>query len=952
MTDPDTQRALFDRAMERPEAERDSFIRAQAGDDRGLAERVLLMFTDADAATIPPVAGPAEVRAKAPDRIGPYRVLGVLGEGGMGVVYRAEQDNPKREVALKLVRAGFTSERHLHRFELEAEVLGRLTHPGIAQIYEAGIDPATGTPFFAMELVDGVELNSHALGHRLSVRDRLALFVRICHAVQHAHAKGVIHRDLKPSNILVTDSQSSTSTLHAGPQPKVLDFGVARLTDSDAEAATLLTDAGQLVGTVPYMSPEQVTGDLESMDTRSDIYSLGVVLYELLSGRLPYDLTGKPIHEAARVITDTSAARLSSIDSHLKGDIETIVGKALEKDRDRRYQSASDFAADIERFLSNHPISARPPSAAYQLRMFTRRNRVLVSGVAATFVVLVAGILATTAFAVVADQRRVRAETAETAERERSAQLVLAVDRAESAEAEERDRAAQLELVASFQAKQLSEIDTVMMGVQLRQSLLAAVPEGRKDQFAQELAGINFTGIALGTLETNIFERAISTIDEQFADQPVVQAQLLQSVAGTVRELGLFELATDPQERAVAIRREHLGNDHPDTLGSINAMGKLLHQKGLYPQAEPFIREALDAQRRTLGDTHPDTLDSISALGDVLLYQFKVADAEAYVLEALAGYRETIGDDHTETIDAISSMGGLRFMLGKFDEAEMYFTEALEISTRAFGESHPATLNAQNNLGSLFKVQGKHDQAERYAMKSLEGTRLAYGNNHIATLSAVFGLGEILREQGKLTRAEACYREALAGQRQVLGDTHPTTLSTINSMGLLLQRQGDLAGAERFMRESMIGHQRTFGDDNLKTLVVLGNLCSLLHDLGKLEESESIGGEAVRRARASLPEGQWNIGTLLAYHARTLAKMGRFAQSESESLESHTILLATLGAEHIRTTQAVDQIVALYSAWDAAEPGTGHDDQAEQWGARLESPGTEPATEGTASPGG
>jgi non-specific serine/threonine protein kinase/serine/threonine-protein kinase len=310
--------------------------------------------------------------------MGRYRIVRLIGDGGMGAVYEAEQESPRRTVALKVIKPEFTSLELLRRFEQEAQALGRLQHPGIAQIYEAGAaDTGHGPqPYFAMEFIHGQSLREYADRHNLSARDRLGLLARVCDAVHHAHQRGLIHRDLKPDNILVDETG----------QPKVLDFGVARVTDGDMQA-TLYTGIGHLVGTLEYMSPEQVLGDPLALDTRSDVYALGVILYELLADRMPYTI-GKSVLEAARTIRETDPARLSSFNRSYRGDIETIVAKALEKDKTRRYSSAAELAADIRRYLNDEPIVARPPSASYQLQKFARRNKALVTG--AIVVLLVA----------------------------------------------------------------------------------------------------------------------------------------------------------------------------------------------------------------------------------------------------------------------------------------------------------------------------------------------------------------------------------------------------------------------------------------------------------------------------------------------------------------------------------------------------------------------------------
>ena len=413
---------LFDEALELGPAERSKFLDERcAADPEMRAEIERLLQHDSSAreresfleAPVTPVPAPADLQ---PGQLlaGRYTLRRILGRGGMGVVWLAEQENPRREVAVKLIRPDFASPQLLRRFELEAAVLGRLRHPGIAQIYEAGMfdDGYGGRPFFAMEYVDGPPLLDFINQRKPGARERLELFTLICDAVHHAHQKGVVHRDLKPGNILVIDESRSTIAPASNRQSsivKILDFGVARAIDSDLQVTTIQTGAGQLIGTLQYMSPEQVEGNADSIDTRSDVYGLGVILYQLLTGRLPYDLANCTIATAARVISDDEPAPLASIDRSLRGDIETILRKSLEKDPDRRYQSAAELAADITRHLNDEPIVARRATTAYQLRKFARRNKALVIGVMIAFAAVSAGAVAATIGMVRAERQAARA---------------------------------------------------------------------------------------------------------------------------------------------------------------------------------------------------------------------------------------------------------------------------------------------------------------------------------------------------------------------------------------------------------------------------------------------------------------------------------------------------------------------------------------------------------------
>src|SRR5262245_30576452 len=412
-------RELFDQATDLPAADRGAFLEAACAGDSALRAQVEALLArdsglpldgaEADFLKSPLVRPPSQApgqpsptaplaSAPLPPTIGRYRVVRVLGEGGMGTVYEAEQDNPRRTVALKVIRAGLTSDL-LKRFAREAQILGRLHDPGIAQVYEAGVAEG-GQPYFAMELIAGVPLERYAREQALDARGRLELVARVCDAVQHAHERGVIHRDLKPANILV---ESSGRT-------KVLDFGVARAADLGQTAGGGRTEAGQLIGTLNYMSPEQASGDPSAIDRRGDVYALGVLLYELLAHRQPYSLDGLALPEAVQLIREQEPSRLGSLDGRLRGDVETIVAKALEKDTARRYASAGELAADIRRHLSHEPIRARPTSALYQLRKFARRHRALVAAVLGIGLALGAGTVVSVLYAVRAGQNASAAE--------------------------------------------------------------------------------------------------------------------------------------------------------------------------------------------------------------------------------------------------------------------------------------------------------------------------------------------------------------------------------------------------------------------------------------------------------------------------------------------------------------------------------------------------------------
>jgi len=538
-------------------------------------------------------------------KIGRYTIKRVIASGGMGTVYEAVQERPRRSVAVKTMSHSVTSPSALRRFEYEAQLLARLRHPCIAQIYEAGTHDEEGTtvPFFAMEYIPNARpITEYAEAKKMSSRERLELFAKVCDAIHHGHQKGIIHRDLKPMNILVDSSG----------QPRIIDFGVARAIDSDMAGATQQTNVGQLVGTVQYMSPEQCDADPNDIDTRSDIYALGMVLYEMLCGSLPYDVSTVSICEAARLIREADPEKLRLKDPSLRGEVETIVFKALAKDRDLRYQSAFGLAQDIRRYLAGEAIAARPPSFAYQVQVFARRNKTLIAAVAAVFVVLVAGIVVSRSMYNTAQIERLRAE-------------------AES-------------------IKALRTLDFL-------QHMLWTADPNKEGPEVRLVDLLNRYSAILPVLE----------------DEPEVEAAVRTTLGLGYQEMGLFDEAEPHLTRALALREELLGAEDPETLSSMYHLAGLYHDQRQLDKVEPLTLRAYKLRQQVLGETHPDTLDSMSELAWLRQDQGRYAEAEQLKRQVVKIRRDLFGKDDPETQDAVADLAHTLIVQGNLSEAGRLF---------------------------------------------------------------------------------------------------------------------------------------------------------------------------------------------------------------------------------------------------------------------------------------
>ena len=875
--------------------------------------------------------------------VGRYRLLQLIGEGGFGSVFMAEQREPvHRRVAVKIIKLGMDTKQVIARFEAERQALAMMDHPNIAHVLDAGATEA-GRPYFVMELVRGEPITEFCDRETLSIRHRLDLFRQVCSAVQHAHQKGIIHRDLKPSNILVGE-------IDGRPTPKIIDFGIAKATGGTGLVLTdktLFTDFRQFIGTPEYMSPEQAGKGAVDIDTRSDIYALGVLLYELVTGGPPFDpklLRSAAWEEMRRIIRedepDRPSTRLHSgedsrevaarrrteparLIGQVRGDLDWIVMKCLEKDRSRRYETANALAMDLGRHLAGEPVVAAPPSRAYRLRKFASRNRGSVAAGLAIALVLVLGTIGTSAGLVWA----LRAE-----------------DRAER-------RANELAQITEFQSEQLSGLDPAAMGLSIRDRLrenlrdLAkrrGLDEKGAEQLAAEydalVAGADFTGLSLQTVYEHIFEPAFVAIDRQFGEQPRVRASLLQTLATTLREAALLDRATAPQSEALRIRRCELGDDHPLTLHSINSMAALLSAQGKFDESEAYYEEAEERFRRVLGDEHARTISLRGDIGQLLAEQGRRDEAEAYYGEALVDSRRMLGEEHPHTITLVQNMGSLLYAIGRRDEAAPYYHEALEKYRRVLGEDHPWTLVSINNMADLLKSQGKGREAEALYREVLETRRRVLGERHPDTLASLLIVGMQLRAKGKLEEAEPYFREVLEKARRVLGDEHPNTLIAMNNMGKLLQDRGKLDEAQPYLSEALEKMRHVLGDEHPSTLHLIANMGYLLKTQGKLDQAEPLYREVLEIRRRVLGEEHPRTLRSINRVGTLLRKRGKFAEAEEMLVPAAAVADEKLPPDHRVGKYLTKSITELYDAWDEAEPGQGHDAKAAEWRARLRPP--------------
>jgi len=929
---------IFHDALDRPADERAHFVRDACGDDDALLQQVLtlleadkvdesLLRTDAGWAQRVTAAG-----SMTGQDVGPYRIGDEIGRGGMGMVYRAEREDLGTTVAVKVLRERFPSADRLRRFLVEQRVLGRLEHPGIARLLDAGATE-DGTPFFVMEFVEGTPLTAYCEENGLPVDERVDLFLQVCEAVRYAHRNLVVHRDLKPSNVLVTETAD-------GPVVKLLDFGIAKLLADDPSGDAPLTRTGERLLTPAYAAPEQV--DDRPISTATDVYALGVLLYELVAGRRPLEVTDVPLPEAVQRILHTtppppSEATASPLSdpARLRGDLDTICLTALRKDPARRYASVEGLHDDLRRFLTDRPISARPDTATYRARKFLRRNQPAALATAA--VALLVGVLITFYTVRLADER----------------------DRAEQ-------QAALSESVVAF--------------------LLETLDEGNPNAAGGDTLTIY-----------DIVDRA-ETRAAALDDEPLVQARVLDAV-GRVRLMhGRYHRADSLYRAGLALRRQTLGPAHPDLSASFSHLGEVWMLQGRYAEADSVLRrsdrllgtsEESDLQRaevlkllgsslmrqsklpaadslfnaalsiygrhlepaeRRVVDTHLDlgrtrlmngdydeaeasfqtALDGFTALfpeghtssaaaltnlATIARVRGRYGVADSLYGEGLAMMRDLVGDVHPSVAGILNNMGASAYRQGQFERAVQLFRETLEVRTALLGDANPEVASAHNNLAVVLSSLQRFDDADAHYRSAQRIRSEVLGPNHPHTITTLNNIGGLHEERGDLETAERIRRDVLKRYRAALGPEHPRVALALNNLGALLQKRGVAAEAESTLTAALDLRRRILEPTHDGIALVLENLGSLYEDEARWQDAEAVYREALTIRRTATPE---HVRTALAARdlGRALTEQGRYAEAEPFLMRGYADLRERRGPDDAATGTARSYLQTLYAAWN------------------------------------
>jgi serine/threonine protein kinase len=927
---------IFRAAIKLPVHERGAYLAQACGDNQALRQEVesLLQAHEADGsflAQVDSATGLTMMLALPTERvgsiIGPYKLLQQIGEGGMGTVFLAEQSQPvQRKVAFKIIKPGMDSRQVIARFEAERQALALMDHPNIAKVLDAGTTDG-GRPYFVMELVKGVPITKYCDERRLTPEERLKLFVAVCHAVQHAHQKGIIHRDLKPSNVMVC--------LYDGkPVPKVIDFGVAKATGQRLTERTLFTDLGQVVGTLEYMSPEQAELNQLDVDTRSDIYSLGVLLYELLTGTTPLErkrFEAVAFLEVLRLIREEEpqkpSTRLSTTEAlpsiaanrglepkklsgMVRGDLDWIAMKCLEKDRNRRYETANAFAEDLQRYLADEPVRACPPSAAYRFRKFARRNKAPLLVGLALLVLLVMGTVGTSiglASALRAKGEASKAAAAETRQRRR----------AET----ERDKALTAEIKAvkeKNRANDATEVANSIVDFLHHDLLMQANPE--ESARAKKV-----------TVE-EVLDRAAARVAEKFKNRPNYEAGNRMAIGTAYRQLGNYPAARQQFELAYEYFRRASGEENRNALLAKAELGSIYWIQGQTQKAESFLVEVIEMRRRVMGEEHSATLQAMNNLGLIYRDRRELDRAEALFAKTLEASRRALGEEHPTTLACTNNLADIYLSKGQVVKAMPLLVKTLEANRRIHGDEHPDTLSSMNNLGSAYHDQGRMDLATPLFEKTLELRRHVLGDEHRQTLASMNDLAAVYLEQKQNPKAESLLRQALEICRRVHGEENRETLRTINNLAGFYHKSDQFLKAEPLFRELLDKTRRSGGDPARPIATVLHALGVNLNKQNKYTEAEPLLRECLAIRERESPD-DWSTFNTKSQLGESLLGQKNFTEAERLLVSSYESLAEREpkipSANRGRLTRIADQIVQLYDA-------TGQAEKAAEWRKVLE----------------
>ena len=829
--------------------------------------------------------------------------------------------------------------RAVARFEAERQALAQMDHPGVARVFDGGAT-AGGRPYFVMELVAGAPITRFSHEHKLPLRAQIDLFIQVCAAVQHAHQKGVIHRDLKPNNVLV-------ARVDGRPSPKVIDFGVAKFVLTDLADAAITRDS-QIIGTPAYMAPEQADSGAADIDTRADVYALGAMLYELLTGVTPHDvrsLASSGHAEMIRAIRELEpprpSARAPERAASLRGDLDWIVTRCLEKERERRYDSAAALAEDLRRYLADEPVAASPPSVAYRCRKFVRRRKGAVAALGAVFVALLLGVVGLAVGLIQAASARNLALRAQQDERKQR----MTAQSAQAAAEQERDRA--------DEARDEAEA----VGAFLTNMLYAADPY-------QEGADVTVR---------DALNWAAERVRAELGDRPLVEARIRHTIGMVYRNMDLYDPCEEQWAAALEIRRRELGPEHPDTLLSLNSLAGVYLSLGRYPEATTMLEQALAGYRRVLGEDHLDTLRAMNDLGVAYYYQSRYVEVEPLWRTAFERRRRLLGDEDDNTLSSLEHLSVLYVRLGRAAEGARLGEQVYEVRLRKLGEEHPATVNAANHLGAAYLDMERLEDAERFLRRAVELRSKTHGDHSPRTLSSMASLAQVLSRLERLDEAEPLLERVLAARRATLGAEHPKALQSASSLARLLTERGQTERAEALLDETLPVLRATLGDANRSTLAAQNNLARLYAAQGRQEESEALFQDTITTFEES--QGADNVDTLsvtanyadalrgFGDHARAaalyrqalprlvatlgatngevvdataglaqaLVAQGQFSEAQSLLLDLHGLLAEMASPDPRRRTKVAQSLAELYAARDAAEPGQGFDREADAW---------------------